>query len=217
MTFLRLSCGLLFMVPMCNALNSLVDGSNTEVSAEQRLRDYLSHSKYPEENRLLASEEQELEKIPLITGEAMDSATIVGFSGEKLEKNSLIVSFKVKIHHAGSFSFRTYLQSETGRPLIQAMLTRELGRGEQTLHFFFYGKAIRDAGNTGRFVLPGIVGEKLPDAAGHMGRLRYLPSAYRTKLYRSADFTEQDWDSKEKRAKILELKKQIKSENKKPR
>ncbi len=204
-------CALLASMPLHNAVFALVDGSNTEVPAAVQLRDYLIHSKYPEENRLLGANDEALDQIPLIPGDASPSAEILGFSDDRLSKGSLLVSFLVSVQQAGTFSFRTYLMSDTGKPLVHTILTRELKPGKHTLTFLFYGKAVRDARHSGHFTFSGLVGEKLPDATAGSGRLNFFRKPYRTKQYRHSDFTSQDWDSPQKRARIRELQQQIKA------
>ncbi len=97
------------------------------------------------------------------------------------------------------------------------MVTRDLKAGEHTLEFLFYGNAIRDRWQPGRFLLPGITGEKLPDETGHSGRLRFFQKTFRTQPYQLKDFTDRNWDSEEKRAKIRELKREIEATRKKTR
>ena len=215
----RLSFGCLVMMLafVCSQPAALVDGSNSEVSAEQRLRDYLRESKYPPENVSLSGDEPPLDKVPLVAGDATDTAEILAFAGERLSAGSLFVAFRVRVAKPGLFSFRTFLLSETGSPLFQAMVTRDLKAGEHTLEFLFYGKAVRDRGQSGRFILPGITGEKLPDAAERSGRLRFFAKPFSTAAYQLKDFTDRNWDSEEKRAKIRELQKEIKTSKKKTR
>jgi hypothetical protein len=199
-------------MPLSSGLSAQVDGSNTEVSAAVLLRDYLIQSRYPEENRLLNAEDEALEKITLIPGDASHSADILGFSGDKLSSGSLLVAFTVNVRQPGTFSFRTYLQSDKGNPLVHTIVTRVLQPGKHHLTFLFYGKAIRDTGHSSHFTFSGIAGEKVPDATSGSGRLKMYQMPYQTQQYRLSDFTAKDWDSPQKRARIRELQQQIKSE-----
>ncbi|AFM11588.1 hypothetical protein Turpa_0939 [Turneriella parva DSM 21527] len=194
-----------------------IDGSGTEIPAATRLRDYLLRSRYPETNRLLKSDDPSLFETPLLAGDASAAATITAFAGEKLHHGSLRIFFRVSVRQPGFYSFRTQLMAETGRPLVEALLHQSLGAGEHQLYFFVYGKALRDAGASGSFVLPGIVGEKLPEdgitGAAQQGALSALRLTYKTQPYRSAVFTDKEWTSPEKQATIRRLQREIRQEN----
>ncbi len=193
-----------------------VDGSGTEIPAAIRLKDYLKRSQYPETNRLLQSGEPSLFDIPLMPGDASAAASITAFAGEKLSRGSLQIQFRVKVQQAGFYSFRTQLLAEDKKPLVEALLHQRLKAGEHTLHFLIYGKAIRDCGAAGPFLLPGIVGEKLPAdgsvEAGQQGALSPLRFAYKIRKYRSQDFTDKEWTSPEKQATIKRLQREIRQE-----
>jgi len=212
--------GLFFLAAIAVApsirVTAQVDGSGTEIPAATRLKDYLQHSQYPETNRLLQSGDLSLFATPLVSGDASATASIMSFSGEKLSRGSLQILFRVKIQQAGFYSFRTQLTSEQGKPLVEALLHKTLKAGEHNLHFLIYGKAIRDCGATGPFLLPGIVGERLPaDGSvenGQQGALQPYRSVYKTQKYRADDFTDKEYTSPEKRAMIQRLKLEIKSE-----
>jgi len=197
-------------------LNAQVDGSGTEISATIRLRDYLLRSQYPETNRLLRAGEAGLFETPLVAGDASAAATISGFAGEALVQGSLQIAFRVAVRRPGFYTFRTHLVAEDGKPLIEALVHRQLKAGEQTLHFLIYGKAIRDAGNVQSYVLPGIVGEKtLGEGVENMaeqGALTHFAGAYRTQRYRERDFTNKVWTSRETRATIERLQREIREE-----
>lgn len=212
--------GLFFLAAIAVApsirVTAQVDGSGTEIPAATRLKDYLQHSHYPETNRLLQSGDLSLFATPLMPGDAAAAASITGFAGENLWRGSLQIHFRVKIQQAGFYSFRTQLTSEQGKPLVEALLHQQLTVGEHRLHFLIYGKAIRDSGVNGPFLLPGLVGERLPAdgsvETGQHGALQSFRSAYKTQKYRAVDFTDKEYTSPEKRAIIQRLKLEIKSE-----
>ncbi len=193
-----------------------VDGSGTEISASTRMQDYLQRSQYPETNRLLHAGDTSLFETPLLPGDARTSASILAFSGEKLQGQSLQIFFRVRVQQAGLYSFRTHLISDQYKPLLEVLLHQKLTPGEHTLYFFIYGKAIRDSGSAGPFDLPGIVGEKLPPDGvaenNQQGALLPLTKKYRTQKYRLSDFTSKAWDSPEKRATIRRLRLEIRDE-----
>lgn len=213
MKFLQVGFLYIFCFVFCAKPEMTVDGSNTEVSATQRLKDYLQQSKYPENNWLIKPDDFSLENTPTLPGDASAAAKIEAILTDKISRGSLVVSFKVAIKQPGSYSFRTYLQSDGAKNLVHAMATRKLAPGSHTVEFLFYGKAIRDCGYFGRYTVPGIVGEKLPDddASAASGKLHFLKAVYITKSYAREKFTDRDWDSKEKRAKIKALQAEIKA------
>jgi hypothetical protein len=216
---MRAGCAILlssFFMSIFRQPQAQIDGSGTEIPAATRLRDYLLRSRYPETNRLLQSDDLSLFEIPLISGDASPSAIITAFAGDKLHRGSLRIFFRVSVRQPGFYSFRTQLISEKGRPLIEALLNQRLKAGEHTLHFFVYGKALKDSGANGSFILPGIVGEKLPEGglpvAAQHGALSPFLSAYKTQVYRPKDFTDREWTSREKQATIKRLQREIQQE-----
>lgn len=193
-------------------LLALVDGSNTEVSAESRLRDYLASSVYPPDLRVLQESDPDLEQVPTIPGNAEACANILRFTGEEAKSGSLIVRFEVLVAVPGAYSFRTYLSENKGKPRLQVITTHELSAGRHQLLFNFYGKALRDFARSGLYRLAGILGEKLPDAQGRQGRLRFFAANYQTRKYDIHTFTDRVWDAPEKRAKVKELENEARSE-----
>lgn len=193
-------------------LLALVDGSSSEVSAERRLRDYLAASVYPPDLRVLSPGDPVLDQVPAIPGNAEACASILRFTSDEAKGGSLVVRFEVLIVVPGTYSFRTYLSESDGKPRLQVITTRELSAGRHHLSFIFYGKALRDTARSGRYSLPGILGEKIPDAQGRQGRLAFFAKNYETRKYDMRVFTDRIWDAPEKKARIREIESEIRSE-----
>lgn len=188
-----------------------VDGSNTEVSAEIRLKDYLQAAEFPPEIQVVRPGDAALADLPTIPGDARSAAQILRFLGEQVRAGSLEVSALVQVKVAGEYSFRTDLMDMQGNTL-RVMVNAKLQKGEQKIKFVFFGRAIRRHLHAGVFSLPGIVGEKLPDDTGAAGRLQYFAEEFRTQPHHAAQFSDKVWDAPAKRARIRALKREIADE-----
>lgn len=195
---------------LMGSMSAQVDGSHTEVSAERRLADYLKQSEIPPDNRPLQADDLPLDQLPRIPGNASATATIIGFSSERMHQGSLEIAFRVQVKAGGSYSFRTQLfaRDQCG---IEAMVNKKLKPGQHELRFRFFGRALRRCAS-GKYTLPGILGEKLPDDGGTMGALAYYNKPYTTRSYRREDFSDAVYDSPEKRKKIRELEREVRQE-----
>lgn len=198
----------------CAPLFAVIDGSHSEVSAETRLRDYLTASQYPPANQVLHPGYTALENIPLIPGDQSSAGKILGITREQVRGGSLLIFFKVRIDRAGSYSFRTLLLHHSQQGGAQAMTNALLKPGEHELAFSFYGKIIRDTLGKGPYLIPGILAEKLPDDGGEAGALGKFLKRHETRDYNLRQFTDKVWYSAEKRSRIRELQREI-SRNKK--
>ena len=206
-----------------------IDGSNTEVDAASRLRDYLADSRYPTDSRPARSDTQtDLSRWPGLPAAKSDGARIEGYAGETLEKGSLYIDVAVQVREAGRYSFFSILQ-QADRPLVVATVTRDLPAGPARVRFEFYGLILREAAaadlQTARsYQLAGVGGERIPNDAeleqlmrgereeSPAGRLELFRKAYETRKYRPAEFTDRVWDAPEKRARIAELEAEVRAE-----
>ena len=197
-------------------LPAQVDGSNTEVSAAVRLKDYLQAAELPPNLQVLRPGDAALAAVPTIPGDARQAAQVIRFLGEQVRAGSLEVVALVRVEVAGEYSFRTELKDMQGNTL-RVMLNAKLAPGDQKIKFVFFGRAIRRHLRAGIFSLPGIVGEKLPDDGGAPGRLQYYAGEYRTQPHHAAQFSDKAWDSPEKRARIRALEREIAEERRSQR
>lgn len=197
-------------------LPAQVDGSNTEVSAAVRLKDYLQAAEFPPNLQVLRPGDATLAAVPTIPGDARQAAQIVRFLGEQVRSGSLEVIALVRVQVAGEYSFRTDLRDTDGNAL-RATVNVKLSKGEQKVRFVFFGRAIRRNLRAGVFSLPGIVGEKLPDDGGSAGRLDYYANEYRTQPHHVTQFSDKVWDAPEKRARIRALEREIAEERRQQR
>ena len=193
-----------------------VDGSNTEVSAEVRLKDYLQAAEFPPGIQVVRPGDAALADVPTIHGDARQAAQIVRFLGEQVRAGSLEVVALVRVNVAGDYSFRTDLKDMQGNAL-RVIVNARLNVGEQKIKFVFFGRAIRRNLHAGVFSLPGIVGEKLPDDGGAAGRLQYYAGEFRTQPHHSAQFSDKAWDSPAKRKRIRALEREIADERRSAR
>lgn len=204
---------------------------DTAVDPVTRLEHYRKESRYPPDSRPAQNIAFNLKEVPLIDGDAATDAEISAFAGEAMESGSLVIKFKVKIKKAGRYSFKSIVASENAKPLAFCTTTKDLAIGEHTMSFRLFGLIAREASQaTGRtsteplgpFVLPGIVGERLPNdqdlqdfAEGKIkrppqGSLTPFNREYRTQKYALNLFSEREWDSAEKQNRIRELEAEIK-------
>lgn len=188
-----------------------VNGSNTEVSAAVRLKDYLQVAELPPNLQVVRPGDAALPDLPTIPGDARQAARVLRFAGAHLRAGSLEVTARVQVDSAGVYSFRTDLHDQQANAL-RAIVHAKLSAGEHSIRFVFFGRAIRRNLRPGRFALPGILGEKLPDDGGAAGRLEYHAQIFRTPPYRAAQFSDKPWDSPEKRAWVRELEREVAAE-----
>jgi hypothetical protein len=193
-----------------------IDGSNTEVSAAQRLKDYLQSAEFPPNLQVLRPGDAALAVVPTIPGDARHAAEIVRFLGEQVRAGSLEVTALVRVHVPGEYSFRTDLRDTEGNAL-RVMVNARLKQGEQKIKFVFFGRAIRRHLRAGVFSLPGIVGEKLPDDGGIAGRLAYFAQEFHTQPHHATQFSDKVWDAPEKRARMRELERELVEERRQKR
>jgi hypothetical protein len=193
-----------------------IDGSNTEVSAAQRLKDYLQSAEFPPNLQVLRPGDAALAVVPTIPGDARHAAEIVRFLGEQVRAGSLEVTALVRVHVPGEYSFRTDLRDTEGNAL-RVMVNARLKQGEQKIKFVFLGRAIRRHLRAGVFSLPGIVGEKLPDDGGIAGRLAYFAQEFHTQPHHATQFSDKVWDAPEKRARMRELERELAEERRQKR
>jgi hypothetical protein len=193
-----------------------IDGSNTEVSAAQRLKDYLQSAEFPPNLQVLRPGDAALAVVPTIPGDARHAAEIVRFLGEQVRAGSLEVTALVLVHVPGEYSFRTDLRDTEGNAL-RVMVNARLKQGEQKIKFVFFGRAIRRHLRAGVFSLPGIVGEKLPDDGGIAGRLAYFAQEFHTQPHHATQFSDKVWDAPEKRARMRELERELAEERRQKR
>ena len=208
-----------------------IDGSDTEVSAAQRLEDYLSDSRYPVNSRPAREDTPaRLNAWPGLPAASSDGARILDYAGEELKDGSLYLDVEVEVIEAGRYSFFTILRNAGGGPpLVVSMLTRDLPAGASRVRFEFYGLILREAAGESvaplQYEVPGVGGERIPNdreleelVAGQRsespgGRLALLEKKYTTSAYRPQGFTQKIWDAPEKRARIAELEAEVRAES----
>lgn len=208
-----------------------IDGANTEVSAEQRLKDYLVDSRYPVNSRPARDDTPtDLRKWPGLPEAKSDGAAIESYAGEKLIGGSLYVDVRVTVSEAGRYSFFTVLrkQGET-QPLVVSTVTRDLAAGPALVRFEFYGLILREAAGAGGvaqvYEIPAVGGERIPNdqelqeliegrrEASPAGRLEPLLKSHATAAYAPDQFTDRVWDAPEKRDRIAELEAEVRLES----
>lgn len=232
----------LFSCQQTNSTGSnTIDGSNTEVSARERLQDYLHYSRYPDNSRPATREAPAPEDIPLIEGDASNHAQIESIESLAEKKQSISLNFKVHVKTTGTYRFHSLLLCTTRRknadsdetmhypPVATGSTTVELKKSDslQTVEIVFYGLIIRESGCT-QFGIQSIAGEKIPGgndadivasggsiATGGLKPL-VLDEPVFSEKYRSEDFTDKKFDSPGKQQKIDELKRQIELEENQP-
>jgi len=154
---------------------------------------------------------------------------------ERLENGSLVIDTIVDVKRECKFIFQANLYDFRGNPTHWVTANSVLGPGLHPVSFVFFGKIFHDNGYQGRFTMRDLRGtcENLPFPARWIGDpgkidaianatpleeplLYYMPytsKSYTTqKEYSLKDFSNAEWTSPEKDARIKEMESQIQGE-----
>lgn len=232
-------CISVFQLAFCFSCEggTTIDGSNTQVSAKERLQDFLHYSRYPDNSRPADRNTPAPEDIPLMQGDASDSAEIRSIDSLILTDGSVQLKVNVRILKPGTYRFHSLLLCAARRknadsdetmhypPVATASNTAAFDHASdsETVTLTFYGLILREAGCT-QFGIQSISGERIPGAndadivasggSVQTGALKplILEEPYFTDKYRIEQFTDKKFDSPGKQQRIEELKREIELE-----
>jgi hypothetical protein len=128
---------------------------------------------------------------------------------EDLEAGSLAVTVDVDVREAGGYNFQANLVTASGEvPVAWLDMHFNLALGRQQVKLVFFGKAIRDIGASGPFLvrdLRGYLSLSNPDTTLWWSDEHTIT----TRAYATTDFSPVEWDDDEKRARIANFEKLI--------
>ncbi|HEY2747270.1 MAG TPA: hypothetical protein VGL86_21760 [Polyangia bacterium] len=119
---------------------------------------------------------------------------------------SLVVTLAVESFEKGLYTFQANLMSGDGQTAIAwTDQSYPLDSGKQNVTLTFFGKAIRAVGLPGPYVIRDVRGfERFLDNSEANLWFSY-PQAHGTRAYALAEFSDGEWDSDEKRAKLAQF------------
>ncbi|MBN8223143.1 MAG: hypothetical protein J0L53_19680 [Spirochaetes bacterium] len=155
---------------------------------------------------------------------------------ERLENGSLVIDAVIDVKRECKFVFQANLYDYRGNPTHWVTVNQVFEPGFRTVSFVFFGKIFRDNGYSGKFTIRDLRGtcENLPFPARWIGDpakadaiananpleepvLYYMP--YTTKTYTTLreyalkDFSNAEWSSPEKDARLREMGEAARGEN----
>lgn len=192
----------------------------TAVSPEQRLKDYLEYSRFPDNSRPAGPSTPDFSELRPAKDRSK-AAEAVSWGRAYVEGGSLSIPFQVRVTEGGRFAFSTLALKPDGSKFAVLTAEADLSPGRHTLKFTLFGKIITDSGYASPLQLPGIAGERIArdeDVSKALssgteppgGRLPVFAEALVLEGFRPGSFSSTAWDSPLKRQKIRELEAEIK-------
>lgn len=155
---------------------------------------------------------------------------------ERLENGSLVIDAVVDVKRECKFVFQANLYDYRGNPTHWVTVNSVLEPGFRTVSFVFFGKIFHDGGYAGKFTMRELRGtcENLPFPARWVGDpskvdaiananpldepvLYYMPYTMKsyttTRDYTLKDFSNAEWSSPEKEARMREMEEAARGEN----
>lgn len=155
---------------------------------------------------------------------------------ERLENGSLVIDAVIDVKRECKFVFQANLYDYRGNPTHWVTVNQVFEPGFRTVSFVFFGKIFRDNGYSGKFTLRDLRGtcENLPFPARWIGDpakadaiqnanpleepvLYYMPYTSKTyttiRDYALKDFSNAEWSSPEKEARLREMGEAARGEN----
>ena len=133
-------------------------------------------------------------------------ATFAGVSGDKLVPEGLEVDVDLDVTEPGQFFVQGCIFDGKNEPIGFAVARPTLEKGKRSVPLVFFGLLFRDANAAGPYVFKTLTGNRMP-APGEPDHATMDPwtGTYRTRPYALADFSDHEWDSPQKDAKIQAL------------
>ena len=133
-------------------------------------------------------------------------ATFAGVSNDKLVPEGLEVDVDHDVTEPGQFFVQGCIFDAKNEPIGFAVARPTLEKGKRSVPLVFFGLLFRDANAAGPYVFKTLTGNRMP-APGEADHAAMDPwtGTYRTRPYALADFSDHEWESPQKDAKIQAL------------
>lgn len=143
--------------------------------------------------------------VPYTPGDAVPARFVEG-AEDAIEDGSLVVRVGVDVREPGRYLIDANLHANDGEPLVWTRFKGELERGVQEVPLRFFGKALRDRGIGGPYVVAELRGARYRE--GVEPNLAAMPPArtrHETRPYRIDEFSPAPWESPKKQATVAKL------------
>jgi hypothetical protein len=126
-------------------------------------------------------------------------ARFTGEVDDRLEHGALVVGVGLDVEAPGFYRLDANLYDRRGRPLGYASGTGELDRGRRRVPIEFFGRLLRDVGESGPFTVGEIRGYRFINGAyPDRERIPDLPGRFPTRDYALGDFSPAEYTSAHK-------------------
>ena len=133
-------------------------------------------------------------------------ATFVGVSGERLVPEGLELSVAIDVQEPGRYFIQGLLFDSNDSPIGYAVARPELTTGRATVPLVYFGLMFHDANANGPYVFRTLTGLRLPNGQEpDRADMDTWTGPYRTATYSLSDFSDQEYESAAKDAKISAL------------
>jgi hypothetical protein len=132
--------------------------------------------------------------------------SFVGVSSERLTEDGLELSVDLNVEEAGRYFVQGLLFDAHDAPIGFAVARPTLRVGRATIPLVFFGLLFHDAKASGPFVFRTLTGRRLPEGNEADGaEMAVWPARYVTRAYALSDFSDKEYESAAKDAKIQAL------------
>lgn len=133
-------------------------------------------------------------------------AVFSGVAGEKLGPEGLEIDVDVQVTEPGQYFVQGCIFDAKDDPIGFAVARPQLAAGRGSVPLVFFGLLFHDANASGPYVFKTLTGNRMP-AAGERDHADMEPwtGTYRTQAYAVSDFSDKEWESPQKDAKIQAL------------
>ena len=133
-------------------------------------------------------------------------AVFSGVAGEKIGPDGLEIDVAVQVTEPGQYFVQGCIFDAKDTPIGFAVARPQLGAGRSSVPLVFFGLLFHDANASGPYVFKTLTGNRMP-AAGERDHADMDPwgGSYRTQAYAVSDFSDKEWESPQKDAKIQAL------------
>ncbi|MDB4943568.1 MAG: hypothetical protein JWP97_3102 [Labilithrix sp.] len=133
-------------------------------------------------------------------------ATFTGVSEERLTGEGLEISVDLEVTEPGRYFVQGLLFDARHEPIGLAVARPTLAAGHAKVALLYFGLLFREANASGPYVFETLTGQRMPaDNEPDRADLAPWTGSYRTKAYALTDFSDQEYESAAKDAKLQAL------------